>query len=68
MRRRDVNFKQLALRVSDLGLIFHLYQKKLHHEVTLEIFDNDTNEFVPLDLKTEIKYLGILIDSNLTWK
>ena len=28
----------------------------------------DTNEFVLLNQKTYIKYLGILIDSNLTWK
>ena len=32
------------------------------------MFDIDTNEFVLLDQKAHIKYLGILIDSNLTWK
>ena len=49
-------------------VIFRLYQKKLDHEVILKIFDNDTNEFDPIDRNTYIKYLGILIDSNLTWK
>ena len=34
----------------------------------LKIFDNDTYEFVPLDQTIYIKYLAILIDSNLTWK
>ena len=32
------------------------------------IFDIHTNEFVLLGQKTYIKYLRILIDSNLTWK
>ena len=49
-------------------VIFHPYQKKLDHEVIPKIFDNDTNEFVSLDQKTYIRYLGMLIDSNLAWK
>ena len=36
--------------------------------MTKEILDIETNYFVFLDQKTYIKYLGILIDSNLTWK
>ena len=36
--------------------------------MTKEILDIETNDFVLLDQKTYIKYLGILIDSNLTWK
>ena len=34
----------------------------------IKIFDIHTKEFVLLDQKTYIKYLGRLIDSNLTWK
>ena len=49
-------------------VIFHPYQKKLDRDVILKIFDIETNDFVLLDQKTYIKYLGILIDSNLTWK
>ena len=48
-------------------VIFHPYQK-LDRDVILKIFDIDNNEFVLLDQKTYMKYLGILIDSNLTWK
>ena len=36
--------------------------------MTKEILDIETNDFVLLDQKTYIKYLGILIDSNLAWK
>ena len=49
-------------------VIFHPYQKKLDHDVVMKIFDIHTKEFVLLDQKTYIKYLGILIDPNLTWK
>ena len=49
-------------------VIFHPYQKKIDRDVMINIFDIHTKEFVLLDQKTYIKYLGILIDSNLTWK
>ena len=41
--------------------IFHPYQKKLDRDVMIKIFDIHTKEFVLLDQKTYIKYLGILI-------
>ena len=49
-------------------VIFHPYQRKFDRDVMIKIFDIHTMEFVLLDRKTYIKYLGILIDSNLTWK
>ena len=49
-------------------VIFHPYQKNFDRDVILKIFDIETNDFVLLDKKTYIKYLGILIDSSLTWK
>ena len=49
-------------------VIFHPYQKKLDRDVMIKIFDIHTKEFVLLDQKSYIKYLGTLIDSNLTWK
>ena len=49
-------------------VIFHPYQRKLDCDVMIKIFDIHTMEFVLHDRKTYIKYLGILIDSNLTWK
>ena len=42
-------------------VIFHPYQKKLDRDVILKIFDIETNDFVLLDQKTYITYLGILI-------
>ena len=39
-------------------VIFGPYQKRLSFQPKISIFDNDKNK----------KYLGILIDSNLSWK
>ena len=33
-----------------------------------EIFETDTNRYVSLEMKNYVKYLGILIDKNLSWK
>ena len=60
-----------AKKSNSVQLSFILIRRNLSREVILKIFDIDTNEFVPPpppDQKTCIKYLGILIDSNLTWK
>ena len=49
-------------------VIFHQYQKRINYQVNLKIFDHNTNSFFSLECKDYIKYLGVLIDSNLTWK
>ena len=36
--------------------------------MNLRIFNSKTNTHVYLECKEYVKYLGILIDSNLTWK
>ena len=32
------------------------------------MFDNNTNDFIEIESKEFIKYLGVIIDSNFTWK
>ena len=49
-------------------IIFHPYQKRLDFQPKIYIFDNDSNENVLLECKDSVKYLGILIDKNLSWK
>ena len=34
----------------------------------LMIFDTDTSQYVNLEMKNYVKYLGILIGNNLLWK
>ena len=49
-------------------VIFHPKQKKPNYKPKICLFDNKKNEYATLESKDYIKYLGILIDKNLTWK
>ena len=49
-------------------VIFNPYQKRLNHVVTIKVYDNHTRRQFALERKDYIKYLGVLIDSHLTWK
>ena len=60
---------KLSLNIKKTNfVIFHPYQKRLNHEVTLKIYDNHTHKQFSLERKDYIKYLGVLIDNHLTWK
>ena len=49
-------------------VIFSPAQRKLTHLPKIKIFDNEQNTSVALECKEFVKYLGILIDNNLSWK
>ena len=49
-------------------VIFSPAQRKFTYRPKIMIFDNEQNKNVALECKEFIKYLGILIDSHLTWK
>ena len=49
-------------------VIFRPYQKKLSYHPQIHIFDNGKNVNVSLEQKDCIKYLGVIIDENLSWK
>ena len=49
-------------------VIFSPAQRKFIYQPKIMIFDNEQNKNVALECKEFIKYLGILIDNNLTWK
>ena len=66
-----LTFNKLTLNISKSNfVIFHPKQKKPNYKPKICLFDNEKNEYATLDLESEeyIKYLGILIDKNLTWK
>ena len=48
--------------------MFHTRQKKLNYNVKITMFDIMTNKFISLESKEYMKYLGVLIDSRLSWK
>ena len=49
-------------------IVFHPYQKQLAYQPKICMFDNEQNKYVDLESKVYIKYLGVLIDKNLSWK
>ena len=64
-----LNANKLSLNIKKSNfVIFHPHQKKLNYKVNLKIFDNNSNSFISLEQKEYVKYLGVLLDNNLTWK
>ena len=60
---------KLSLNIAKSNfVIFHTYQKKVNYIPNLKVFDHNTHQHVSLEHKNYVKYLGILIDSNLTWR
>ena len=55
---------KLTLNTTETNFI----KKKVTYQPSLYMFDNETNGNVTLESKNYIKYLGVLIDKNLTWK
>ena len=49
-------------------VIFSPAQRKFTHLPKIKIFDNEQNKSVALECKEIVKYLGILIDNNLSGK
>ena len=60
---------KLTLNISKSNfVIFHPKQKKPNYKPKICLSDNEKNEYATLESKEYIKYLGILIDKNLTRK
>ena len=58
-----LNVNRLSLNIDKTNfIIFHPYNKPLKHHITIKINKKAINE------KEYIKYLGVLIDSTLSWK
>ena len=49
-------------------VIFHPHQKKTGIDMNLKVFDNEHKTLKNLERKNFVKYLGVLIDNNLSWK
>ena len=58
---------KLSLNVKKTNfVIFHPSQKRPNYKVNLKIYDNNRKKIIFLEPKDYVKYLGELIDSNLT--
>ena len=49
-------------------VIFRPKQNKIRYLPRISIFDSEKNRRVSLEHKSYIKYLGVLIDKNISWK
>ena len=47
-------------------MVFHLYQKQLAYQPKICMFNTEQNKYVDLESKVYIKYLGVLINKNLS--
>ena len=64
-----LNANKLTLNAKKSNyVIFRPYQRKLGYSVNIQMFDNSTHTVTSLECKEHVKYLGILQDSNLSWK
>ena len=64
-----LNANKLSLNIKKTSsTIFHPYQKRLEYEVKLKIFCGLSNTYISLKRENYVKYLGVIIDSNLSWK
>ena len=64
-----LNANKLTLNAKKSNyVIFRSYRRKLGYSVDIQMFDNSTHPFTSLECKEHVKYLGILRDSNLSWK
>ena len=48
-------------------VIFHS-SRRMIVPINIQIFYYKTNKFLPLDQKNYVKYVGVLLDSKLSWK
>ena len=49
-------------------VLFHPHQRKIGTDINLRVYDNEHKMLKQLEHKTYVKYLGVLIDKNLSWK
>ena len=64
-----LNANKLSLNMKKSNfVIFRPRQKNMPFIPRIRILDSVTNAYVSLEMKDYVKYLGLMIDSNLSWK
>ena len=60
--------KKLTLNLKKSNFVIFSHYRKKVSAVNIKIFDNSQNKFISLERKKYVKYLGLLIDENLSLK
>ena len=64
-----LNANKLTLNAKKSNyVIFRPYQRKLNYSINIEMIDNCTQIPTMLQCEDHVKYLGVLLDRNLSWK
>ena len=64
-----LNANKLTLNAKKSNfVIFCPHQRKMDHSVNTLMFDNSNHILTSLECKDHVKYLGVLLDSHLSWK
>ena len=64
-----LNANKLTLNAKKSNLvIFRPHQRKMDHSVNILMFDNSNHILFSLECKDHVKYVGVLLDSHLSWK
>ena len=64
-----LNANKLTLNATKSNfVIFRPYQRKMDYSVNIQMFDSSNHFLTSLECKNHVKYLGVLLDSHLSWK
>ena len=64
-----LNTNKLTLNAKNSNFVIFLpHQRKMDHLVNILMFDNSNHILTSLECKDHVKYLGVLLDSHLSWK
>ena len=64
-----LNANKLTLNAKKSNfVIFCPLHRKIDHSVNILMFDNSNHILTSLECKDHVKYLGVLLDSHLSWK
>ena len=64
-----LNANKLTLNATKSNfVIFRPYQRKIDYSVNIQMCDNSNHFLTSLECKNHVKYLGVLLDSHLSWK
>ena len=64
-----LNANKLTINLNKTNyVIFRSNKKRVNYQPCIKLFDNRANKSIEIECKEFVKYLGLIIDKNLSWK